>query len=110
MNISETELVKIRIGKIFWDDHVSRACLQEEVVVDGRRVDVIDHDESEYLVKETKTTKTLLLPEFQIHELLSDAQHYATNEYEDMPELVQSAHNTCLSVLKQLGLPIPYTL
>ena len=112
---TKTELVKIRIGKKFWDDHVGRACLQEEVLVngkrpDGRLYDVIDHRESEYLIKETKTTVTLLLPEFQIHELLSDAWHYSTGGYEDMPELVQSARGTCRAVLKQLGLPIPYTL
>lgn len=93
---SEAKLIKIKIGKIFWDDHVGRACLSE--CGDG------DHDESEYLVKETKTTVTLLLPEFQVHELLDDAHHYATNGYEDMDYLVQSARGTCKSVLKQLGL------
>ena len=112
---TETELVKIRIGKIFWDDHVERACLQEHVrreqqAANGSLYHIIDHDESEYLVKETKTSITLLLPEFQVHELLDDAWHYASGGYEDMPELVQSARRTCRAVLKQLGLPIPYTL
>jgi hypothetical protein len=101
---TKTELVKIRIGKKFWDDHVSRGCLIE--YGENRK----DHEEDEYLVKETKTTVTLLLPEFQIHELLSDAWHYSTGGYEEMPELVQSARGTCRAVLKQLGLPIPYTL
>ena len=101
---TKTELVKIRIGKIFWDDHVKRDCLAE--YGENR----IEHDEDEYLVKETKTSITLLLPEFQIHELLDDAWHYSTGGYEEMPELVQSAQGTCRAVLKQLGLPIPYGL
>ena len=106
---TEAKLIKIKIGKIFWDDHVGRACLQEHVrrerqAVNGSLYNIIDHDESEYLVKETKTTKTLLLPEFQVHELLDDAWHYSTNGYEDMDYLVKSARGTCKSVLKQLGL------
>jgi hypothetical protein len=98
--LTETELVKIRIGKIFWDDHVSRGCLNE-YGENGK-----DHEEDEYLVKETKTTITLLLPEFQIRELLSDAWHYASGGYEEMPELVQSAQGTSRAVLKQLGIPV----
>lgn len=97
---TETELVKIRIGKKFWDDHVNRGCLNEE------GLGAAEHSEDEYLVKETKTTITLLLPEFQIHELLSDAWHYSTGGYEEMPELVQAARGTCRAVLKQLGLPL----
>lgn len=93
------EVVKIRIGKTFWADHVDRGCLNEE------GLGAAEHEEDEYLIKETKTTVTLLLPEFQIHELLSDAWHYSTGGYEEMPELVQSARGTCRAVLKQLGLP-----
>jgi hypothetical protein len=101
---TKTEPIKIRIGKIFWDDHVSRACLDE------CGLGAAEHSEDEYLVKETKTTVTLLLPEFQIHELLDDAWHYSTNGYEDIDDLVRSARGTCRAVLKQLGLPIPYGL
>jgi len=108
------DIITIRIGKTFWDDHCDRDCLSDErsCYGDGPR-ERIYHGPDEYEIKRTKMMVTLTMPAYQVDSLLSDAYHYATGEYETadgLGDLIASARGTARSVLKQLGLPFPSTL
>lgn len=96
----------ITIGKTFWDDHCERELLVQ-VSADGTTE---WHDPDEYEINRTMTTVTLSLPDYQLHELLSDANHYATMTWDidsgaQLPRLIRSAAKTTVaSIVKQLNL------
>lgn len=84
------EKVKLRVGKIFFEDHDERNCVQ------------YSGEFPEYILKRTKSTVTVKLDWIDAMDLLSDAIHYSDLGSEtEMWDLCQSANNMVGSLMKQ---------
>jgi hypothetical protein len=85
-----TDKVKLRVGKVFFDDHEDRLCIQNS------------GEPEEYRLKRTKTTVTVQLSLVDAMDLLSDAIHYSDLGPETgMWDVCQSANNMVGSLMRQ---------